>query len=52
MGCGDQENFRNCADVQIYSAAVGFPPNAIDIPSAIYLRDRTAPTGRKPLIVR
>lgn len=52
MGCGDQEVFRNCADVQIYSSSIGFPPNAIDIPSAIYLRDKTSPTGRRPLINR
>ena len=52
MGCGDQEMFRNCADVQIYSSVVGYPPNAIDIPSAIYLRDNTAPTGRRPLIIK
>ena len=52
MGCGDQEMFRNCADVQIYSSTVGRPPSSIDIPSAIYLRDRSAPTGRRPLIVK
>ena len=52
MGCGDQEQFRNCADVQIYSGSVGFPPGANDIPSAIYIRDRNAPTGRKPLIIK
>ena len=52
MGCGDQEMFRNCADIQIYSSVVGYPPNAIDIPSAIYLRDNTAPTGRRPLIIK
>ena len=52
MGCGDQEQFRNCADIQIYSGAVGFPPNSIDIPSAIYIRDRNATSGRRPLINR
>ena len=52
MGCGDQEMFRNCADIQIYSSVVGYPPNAIDIPSAIYLRDSSAPTGRRPLIIK
>jgi len=52
MGCGDQEQFRNCADIQIYSSTVGRPPSSIDIPSAIYVRDKTAPTGRRPLINR
>ncbi len=26
MGCGPQEIFRNCADVQITTNTVGFPP--------------------------
>jgi len=51
VGCGAQEHFRNCADVQIYSNAVGLPPTAIDNPNAIYYRDRSAPGGRRQLVV-
>jgi len=29
IGCGDQEMFRNCADVQINSIVGSFPPNAL-----------------------
>ena len=50
VGCGVQETFRNCADVQIYSNAVGRPPTAIDNPNAIYLRDKAAPGGRKAVV--
>ena len=50
VGCGVQEMFRNCADVQIYSNAVGRPPTTIDNPNAIYLRDKSAPGGRKPVV--
>ena len=52
VGCGDQEVFRNCADIQIYSSSVGLPPTAIDNPNAIYFRDKTAPGGRRALVVR
>jgi len=31
MGCGAQEMFRNCADVQIFSVVGAFPPNALQI---------------------
>ncbi|TRY70276.1 hypothetical protein TCAL_11548 [Tigriopus californicus] len=50
IGCGAQENFVNCADIQIYSNAAGFPPNAIDNPSTIYFRDSTYPGGRRPFV--
>lgn len=52
VGCGAQENFVNCADVQIYSNAVGLPPNAVDNPNAIYFRDSSAPGGRTPMVVK
>ena len=29
MGCGDQEMFRNCADVQINSVVGSYPPGAL-----------------------
>ena len=29
MGCGAQEMFRNCADVQINSVVGSFPPSAL-----------------------
>ncbi len=31
IGCGDQEVFRNCADVKIYSNTAGRPPVATDV---------------------
>ena len=52
VGCGEQETFRNCADIQIYSNSVGIPPWAVSNPNAIYYRDRSAPGGRRPLVVR
>lgn len=52
VGCGDQEMFRNCADIQIYSITGGLPPNAIDQPNAIYLRDQNVRSGRRPLVIR
>ena len=52
VGCGDQEMFRNCADVQIYSNAVGLPPTAIVNPNAIYFRDKSAPGGRRAFVNR
>ena len=48
VGCGPQETFRNCADVQIYSNAVGLPPTAINHPNTIYSIDETAPGDEKP----
>ena len=51
MGCGPQETFRNCADVQISSGAVSFVPNAIDIPNTIYEPDVHAESGLKPVVV-
>lgn len=54
VGCGDQETFRNCADVMIRTnTGGGFPPGAdITKPNAIYFRDQSAPNGRRPLVVR
>eukprot|EP00095_Tigriopus_kingsejongensis_P001217 maker-scaffold959_size76551-snap-gene-0.20 protein:Tk01217 transcript:maker-scaffold959_size76551-snap-gene-0.20-mRNA-1 annotation:"PREDICTED: uncharacterized protein LOC101891129" len=49
VGCGEQENFVNCADVQIYSIGAGFPPNAILPYHAVYVEDQTHPEGPKPL---
>ena len=31
MGCGDQEMFRNCADVQINSIVGAYPPGALSV---------------------
>merc|ERR1712203_1177764 len=31
MGCGDQEMFRNCADVQINSIVGAYPPGALSL---------------------
>ena len=51
VGCGPQEMFRNCADVQIYSQTVGIPPWAtVSYPNAIYFRDTSVPGGRRPYI--
>jgi len=62
IGCGPQETFRNCADIQIFSnAPTGFVPNGIDSPyvpyappSAIYVlkRTRNGQALRIPFIVR
>ena len=48
MGCGDQEMFRNCADVQINSVVGSYPPGALSVhpPSLVY----TAPAGLSPLV--
>jgi hypothetical protein len=51
VGCGDQETFRNCADIQIYSNAAGIPPNAVDFPNVIYFKDNSSPEGRRPLVI-
>lgn len=54
LGCGDQETFRNCADVSIYSATGSFPPGADiqsdEYPHAIYVKDPIL--GRKALKVK
>jgi hypothetical protein len=48
IGCGDQETFRNCADVQILSnTPTGLPPNAAKPANAVY---RTS--EERPLVVR
>lgn len=47
MGCGDQETFRNCADVSINSAVGSFPPGAIStVPSQLLYQ-----ADLKPLVV-
>ena len=38
VGCGDQETFINCADVEIYSNAPSVPANTIDNPWLLYYR--------------
>ena len=46
MGCGDQETFRNCADVQINSVVGSYPPGALAFPRrVVYKADNT------PLVV-
>merc|ERR1712012_460581 len=46
MGCGDQETFRNCADVQINSVVGSYPPGALALPRrVVYKADNT------PLVV-
>ena len=46
MGCGDQETFRNCADVQINSVVGSYPPGALALPRrVVYQADNT------PLVV-
>jgi len=55
IGCGPQETFRNCADIQIFSnAPTGWVPNAVDAPSAIYVLEKTrsGQNIKKPFIVR
>merc|ERR1712121_335362 len=50
MGCGTQEWFRNCADVQINSIIGAYPPNAF-APSKRTIYQRTADGEKKPLVV-
>ena len=35
MGCGEQETFRNCADVSINSVVGSYPPGAIAVPRRV-----------------
>jgi len=50
MGCGTQEWFRNCADVQINSVVGSFPPNAFPLAKrTIYSLDSGVP---EPVVVR
>jgi len=55
IGCGDQETFRNCADIKIISN-VGRPPNVVlpkmPITNAVYFPDVTKNSGRSPFVVR
>ena len=46
MGCGDQEMFRNCADVQINSVVGSYPPGALGL---VY--SGAAEAGLSPLVV-
>jgi len=50
MGCGTQETFRNCADVQINSIIGAYPPNAF-APTRRTIYQRTADGGSEPLVV-
>jgi len=50
MGCGNQEMFRNCADVQINSVVGAFPPLAFEsLPSRLY--SQTEDGSLEPLVV-
>jgi len=50
MGCGTQEWFRNCADIQINSVVASFPPNAPLARRTIYSFNQE--TGqREPVVV-
>lgn len=55
VGCGPQETFRNCADVQIFSnVPTGFLQR-LELPSAIYVTKEDRLTGRKkafPFVVK
>ena len=46
MGCGDQETFRNCADVQINSVVGSFPPGALTIPRLYQSQPQLVVTAR------
>ena len=51
IGCGDQETFRNCADIRIMSH-FGHPPNVQlnrPAPNAVFTRDSNNPFGRAQL---
>jgi len=53
MGCGSQEMFRNCADVQIFSVVGAFPPNALTSPlpsSMMYVKTKDS-GALEPLVV-
>lgn len=56
IGCGDQEMFRNCADIKIRSQTGSLPPhfgqNPVSNPNAIYFRDKNAKNGRRALVVK
>ena len=54
IGCGDQETFRNCADIRIMSH-FGHPPNVQlnrPAPNAVFTRDSVNPFGRAQLVIR
>jgi hypothetical protein len=54
IGCGDQETFRNCADIRIMSH-FGHPPNVQlnrPAPNAVFTRDSNNPFGRAQLVIR
>jgi len=50
LGCGAQETFRNCADIRIVRSKFQLP--ATDNPRAIMIRDASAKSGQRPLVVR
>jgi len=55
IGCGDQEMFRNCADIKIISN-VGRPPNVVlpkvSIPNALYVPGDLTKKVSTPFVVR
>ena len=52
MGCGDQEMFRNCADVQINSVVGSYPPGALgSSPPGGLVYTGSPDTGLSPLVV-
>ena len=55
IGCGDQEMFRNCADIRIIST-FGLPPNVRlpqqPAPNAILLPSQSGWSSRSQLVVR
>ena len=52
MGCGDQEMFRNCADVQINSVVGSYPPGALGhAPPQGLVYTGSAEAGLTPLVV-
>ena len=52
MGCGDQEMFRNCADVQINSVVGSYPPGALGhAPPQGLVYTGSADNGLTPLVV-
>ena len=55
MGCGDQEMFRNCADVMINSVVGSYPPGALSsmqpqLPRRVQLYTETGQLA-SPLVV-
>ena len=50
VGCGPQENFVNCADVQIVSNAFGLPPNAVNSLNGVNFRDGSTPGAKKKAV--